>query len=33
MIIAAAFWWIGLGVIGASWLATREAGDHRTGRA
>jgi hypothetical protein len=33
MIIAAAFWWTGLAVIGASWLATRETRDHRTGRA
>jgi hypothetical protein len=32
MIIAAAFWWIGLAVIGASWLATREHG-HHSGRA
>jgi len=33
MIIAAGFWWIGLAVIGASWLATRETSDRRAGRA
>ena len=31
MILAAAFWWTGLIVIGAAWLVTRERG-HHTGR-
>lgn len=33
MILAAAFWWMGLAVIGASWIATRERRTHNSGRA
>jgi hypothetical protein len=33
MILAATFWWIGLAVIGASWIATRGHGHRGSGRA
>lgn len=33
MIIAAAFWWMGLVVIGVSWLLSRNAGGRSAGRA
>ncbi len=33
MIIAAAFWWIGLVVIGLSWFVSRDRHDRGAGRA
>jgi len=33
MILAAAFWWIGLAVIGLSWLSSRDRHGRGAGRA
>ena len=32
MILAAAFWWIGLAVIGFAWTVSRERHGHNSGR-